>query len=410
MKLSRISRGLIVAIFVTITIFLGIIDVKLIFQESNPMYSTVSKLVYIVLVFSLTMIYIYIKDKLYKMKIKRKIAFIYRYVYLITLILISRYIIIINTIETISFGIIFFNILFTIITALIVKRIVFNISKSDMLSVVATVSFAMNLNVINNTQTLTLAMIVSFITLTIIITLQFLIDELKQKGIKTKKYIIYSLLIGLEMGISLIFGINIMVWVLLLLLLIFITIDLDYTHINFPKKIINSLSTENKDRLYKLERININKILISIVISFFAMVIIYKTGILLLQVIPENTIIGILKSNIKDILKINTTHVNISNFIGYCKFFLNLSKSYYLCLIIYILILESLSFFLRRRYDTKTTIIKAIFINLFVMVYVLKLNILYFQPLFNILLVIIAIINTSSIYLNREERIKMLVA
>ena len=83
MRLSRISRGLVVAIFVFIIVFLGISDIKIIFQnESNNVstYSPITKLVYAFVIFALTIMYVYIKDKMYKMKIKRKISLLYRYI------------------------------------------------------------------------------------------------------------------------------------------------------------------------------------------------------------------------------------------------------------------------------------------------------------------------------------------
>ena len=413
MRLSKISRGLIVAIFVTIIVFFGILDIKLIFQnpsENIAIRSLFPKFSYIATIFILTIIYVYIKDKLYKKKIKRNISFVYRYIYLLSIILISKLVIIRHTIENYSFAFIIVNLILTIIISLVVKRIVFNISKSDILSVITLIASTMYINVIENRTTFVLSMIIILINSLVILTLQFLIDELKQKGIKTKKYIMLSILMGVEMGISTILGINLVVWLLVLFLLLFITIDLDTTHVNFPKFIINSVSNNNRDRLYKIERININKIIISIIISAIVMIIVYSSLVVLFEKISVGNYISNLNNN--DILNKNDVNLTFSksNIITYTKSFLSLSKSYYFSLVVYILIIEMLSFFLRRRYDTKTTVIKIIFIGMYVMTCVLNLNILYLQPLFNILLIIIAVINTSSLYLNREERIKMLVA
>lgn len=412
MRLSRISRGLIVAIFVLIIVFLGVLDIKLIFKgelEDIYKYSPFEKLIYAIIIFILTIIYVYIKDKFYKMKIKRKIALVYRYMYLISITIIARYIIIINTIKDLSSFAMVFNIVFTIITSIIVKKIVFNISKSDILSVIAVVAYSMNLNVIINKEILYTSIFITFIVTLIILVLQLLIDELKQKGIKTKKYVILSCLLGILMGISSLIGVNIMDWVIVLVSLVFITVNLDNTHIDFPKNFVNALSNKYKDKLYKIERVNINKILISILISVICIIVIYNIGQLILYKFTNIDILRIF-NNIEINSNIPNSRNTINDFIIYSEAFLGLSSTYYLSIIAYILILELLSFFLRRRYDTKTTVIKLIFILLFITVYILKLNILYFQPLFNILLVIISIINTSSMYLNREERIKMLVA
>ena len=413
MRLSKISRSLIVAIFVVVILFFGILDIKLIFQDhttNGSIHTLFPKLSYVVTIFILTIIYVYIKDKLYKMKIKRNISMIYRYLYLISIILIARYVVIRQTIDNYSISFVIANLILTIIVSLIVKRIVFNISKSDILSVVTLISSAMYVNVIDDNTTFILSMIIILVNTLIILTMQLLIDELKQKGIKTKKYILLSILLGFEMNLSSILGINLFVWVLVLLVLLFITIDLDRTHINFPKFITNSLSNKNRDRLYKIERININKILISVIIAAIVMIVFYSISVLILSKVSVMQQIKELNNNF--LFNDNNIDViiNKNRVINYSNCFISLSTTYYLSLVAYILFLEILSFFLRRKYDTKTTAIKTIFIIMFVFACMLDLNILYFQPLFNILLIIIAVINTSSLYLNREERVKMLVA
>lgn len=410
MNFSRISRGLMVAMFVITIVFLGVLDVKLIFENQSSMYSALTKIVYIAIIFSLTLLYVYIKEKLYKMKIKRNVSFIYRYIYLIMVIVISKYIIISRSITNASVIQLLLMMIITVVASLIVKRIVFNISKSDILSVVTMVGYTMILNVIKEPKVFIFSCTIQLIVLAIILLLQLLIDELKQKGIKTKKYIKFSILIGILMGISVILGVNILVWVLVSIILLFITMDLDHTHMNFPRRIISLLSQSNKDRLYKIERININKILISIAIALFIMFSIAIIGHFVLYKSQSYVWMQQLKIIMNQNCNINNANLNINGVIEYSKTYLGLSKTYYICLIAYILILEILSFFLRRRYDTKTTTIKTIFIAIYFAISIFNLNIFYFQPLLNILLVIIAIINTSSIYLNREERIKMLVA
>jgi hypothetical protein len=111
-----------------------------------------------------------------------------------------------------------------------------------------------------------------------------------------------------------------------------------------------------------------------------------------------------------DANKISNISVDINQVTIYGKNLIKFSKSYYMIIFIYILCLEFLAFILKRRYDTKSTVMKIIFISMFLAISLLNLNIYYYQPMLTILLVIIAIVNTSNIYLNREERIKMLVA
>lgn len=402
MRLSRISRGLIVALFVCIIIFFGILDLKMIFQNSfGSLFGKafLIRVMYVTSIFILTIIYVYIKDKLYKIKVKRRVALVYRYIYLISVILFTRYIIVIKTIDAYTNNTLGFNIIFSIIIALIVKRIVFNISKSDILSVIALISTSMIYNVINDKELLVKSYLLSIVMLSIILFMQFLIDELKQKGVKTKKYHVESIIVGIFIGISLLFNISGYMWLIVLFILLLITINMDTTHFNFPKVIVNSVSKNNKDRLYKIEQININKIFVSIITIIVTMLAVYGVMYLVLN-----------NEMLKSTFSIIDINCNMNNIITYTKNFIGLSKSFNLFLIIYILIIEVLSFFLRRRYDTKTTIIKTIFITLYVMCCLKNIEILYFQPLFSIMLIVIAIINTSSLYLNREERVKMLVA
>ena len=83
---------------------------------------------------------------------------------------------------------------------------------------------------------------------------------------------------------------------------------------------------------------------------------------------------------------------------------------FYILLFIYIIFMEILAICLHRRYDTKSTLMKTILLCLYASIVIFNMNIYYFQPVITILLILIAIVNTSNIYLNREERIKMLVA
>ena len=89
---------------------------------------------------------------------------------------------------------------------------------------------------------------------------------------------------------------------------------------------------------------------------------------------------------------------------------MNFSKTYYMVIFVYIILIELLAFMLKRRYDTKSTVMKLMLVCIFVVSSIFKLNILYIQPLITTICILIAIVNTSNIYLNREERVKMLVA
>ena len=242
--------------------------------------------------------------------------------------------------------------------------------------------------------------------------LQVLIDELKQRGLRTKKYVILSVLLGVLIGFSVLFGINFYVYIILMLFSIFITFNLDNTHINFPKKMMSKLTQEKREDLYKIERININKLYVSIVIIAFFAILVYFGLVNGIKYINSFYNMQIFDSiiNLNSNLKIIISNINISSITNFSNMFLSTSTTYYMILFVYIVLIELLSFFLRRRYDTKSTIIKLIFILIFLTVAFTTKAVFIYQPLFAILLVIIAIINTSNLYLNRDERVKMLVA
>ena len=349
----------------------------------------------------------WIKEKLYRKKIKRDVSFIYRYIYLIACFMLLRvglFLYFKKSVLNIEFV---FNTIINIAIALLIKRIIFNISKSDLLSVIGTFAYIMNLSTIrfDNRMSFSSAFLVGVVMI-IVLFMQYLIDELKQKGIKTRKYIYYSVVIGIFMGISITFGINHIIWLVVLLLLLFTTVDLDKTHISFPKFFVNILPQDIKELFYKIERLNINKIIIAVIIMYLVMFVTSSVFDLFTYKLLENCSLEINGNNVVN----NYFDTLKNNFNEYSNVTLSFSKTYYLTFIIYILTLEVLSFFLRRRYDTKTTVVKSIFIMLYAMCVIHLQNVIYFEPLIMTLFIIVAIINTSSIYLNRDERVKMLVA
>ena len=87
-----------------------------------------------------------------------------------------------------------------------------------------------------------------------------------------------------------------------------------------------------------------------------------------------------------------------------------MSTRFYMFCYIYIIFMEVLAVILHRKYDTKSTVIKLLFILLFALVTLFKIEVIYFQPVMTLLLVITCIVNTTNIYYNREERIKMIEA
>ena len=83
MNISKISRSLVVVLFVALIIFIGYEDVILLLNNSNNSATlNILKVVYIIVTILFVALYVYIKDKLYRKKVKRNISLVYRYVYI----------------------------------------------------------------------------------------------------------------------------------------------------------------------------------------------------------------------------------------------------------------------------------------------------------------------------------------
>lgn len=409
MSISKISRSLVVVLFVALIIFMGYEDVILLLNNSsNSTTLNILKVVYIIVTFLLIALYVYIKDKLYRMKIKRNISLIYRYIYISFIVVIMSIISIykyLYLIDNLTLGI---YVLLKFIIGLILKKIIFNVSKSDILSVLGLFGFAMLPCVYSDINILFTNLINTLVVFIAILIIQKLIDELKQRGIKNKKYLFLSLLLGIFIGCTIILGISAYLWILMALMSLILTVNLDKTHLDFPKKIITFANQKIKDALYKVERININKLVFSIfVITIVAYIVSFIGRILVLN-------IDFLKESLVFNLNTGISNFNISNaiynFVNNTKILLSTSRTYYILIFAYIVFIEVLAVVLHRRYDTKSTIMKLFFILLYISISIFDLNITNYQTILTVLLILISIVNTSNIYLNREERIKMLVA
>ncbi len=412
MNISKISRSIVVAIFVALIIFLGSLDITLIVKgvgDTSGVSSNLIKFIYAVVIIMLVSIYVYLKDRLYQMKVKRSISLIYRYIYITLVVVFVNLMSIYKMINELSIFELLLYVISTYIISIIIKRIIFNVSRSDILSILGMFMFAALPNAISDMRNLSISIIFSLVFFAALLLIQIIIDELKQKGIKTKKYILESLLLGISIGFSLIFGFNIIIWCVIAIAMIFITIDLDNTHISFPKKIMKSITGEQREKLYKFERININKLYVVIVLCAITSCITYQILFSGINNITKFNITSDITQNVNN-SKTTSFELTSNKIYDYSNSLLSFSKDYYLVLFIYILALEILSFVLNRRYDTKSTVMKLLFITLLATVFAFDLSIYYYQPLITVLLIIIAIVNTSNIYLNREERIKMLVS
>lgn len=411
MSISKISRSLVVLLFLLLIIFMGYQDVRLLLNNtSSNITLNILKVVYVIVAIFLILLYAYIKGKLYRKKVKRNMSLVYRYVYIVFIVIIMSIVSIFKYLYLIDNLTLVVYVSFKLAIGLILKRIIFNVSKSDILSVLGLFFFAMLPCTYYDSVSLFTNLVNALIVFAVILLIQKLIDELKQQGIKNKKYIIYSLILGVLVSLTVMLGISGYVWIVIALSSLLITVNLDRTHIGFPRKILSFLNTKTKDTLYRVERVNISKLIVSILIISLVSVVI----VLISKIVAP--VVKIQNSLIYNIVNFNTgiQNININGFVSdlfsNTDKLLQYSKTYYLVILAYIVFIEILAIVLRRRYDTKSTIMKVFYILIYLSISIFKLDISNYQTILTVFLILIAIVNTSNIYLNREERIKMLVA
>lgn len=414
---SKISRSILVVIFIALVIFLGYLDIKALLNvNSQPVSTKFLKIGYIFVFLCLTAFYVYMKEKLYKMKMKRKHSLILRYIYFSIIIVVAGFFNITKQMSDLKVIYIIGYLAVMLSSAFIIKKVIFNVSKSDILSVIALILYAMLPTVITDKYLYANGILIILFVFATILNLQILIDELKQQGMKTKKYMILSVTLGIFMGIASILGVNLLVWVFIALALLLTTVHLDNTHINFPKKLMHSVTQENREKLYGVERINISKLFIGLCIMILILMSVYYLGSFTvgkLQQMTDHPLVHMIYTNIQNNHITHIFDVNKMTAISLkdtAVSFVNYAKVYYLIVLGYILLVEFLNIILKRKYDTKSTMLKTLLVLLFIALPIFKIDIGIFQSLFTIMFVLIAIVNTSNIYLNREERVKLLVA
>jgi len=254
-------------------VFFGYQNIMLNISNTQNKVSVIStdvptwfKVLYIIAIVLVVLLYIYLKERLYKKKVKRSISLLIRYIYLILFSSIISFVALNEVKEYLSNIGLAFCILSTVITSILVKKIIFNVSKSDILSVIGLTLTASMFNALSDKTEIYMSRIIMLFVMLSIYLMQVIIDELKQKGIKNKKYLFYSFLLGIFSGISIILGINPVVYIGVSILIFLIGTNLDNAHITFSRKVTQGISKEKREFLFKIERVNISKLLICVIL------------------------------------------------------------------------------------------------------------------------------------------------
>ncbi len=411
MSVNKGLRSLVVWLFTLLILFIVGYEIYINFIDTDITFNTIfSKIIYIALLITFITIYAIIKGKFSKKKIKKKLSLTYRYLLLIVTTFFLK--IVAVTINVVDVNVIYILIcsIIGVISAIAIKKIIYNVSKSDMLSVIGLFMFALLPNISTNSIEYLNSILVNLMILSAILVFQKVLDELKQIGIKNKKYILWSVAMAFCISFSIILGVHYVIYILLGIGMLCITANLDKTHIEFPNKVINSIRQKNKEVLYKIERIYINKQFIVVGVVLIS-TIIFNFGLnYIVSEIDNNFVNEVCMTNNGISSVINGQDINsvINNLTSGLKDIFAKSKGYYLILASYILVLEILTIILRRRYDTKSTMLKMVFMTITIFGALFKYNIDIYYLVYTTLFILIAITNTSNLYLNRDERVKLL--
>ena len=412
--MSKISRSIVVAIFVALIAFLGISDIVYINKygvEANT-GSNWLKLLYVVLIIVLVSLYTYVREKLSKLKLQKTIANAYKYVYITLVMIAATFFKIYNVLDTYPKRTLILYFVLIYLIGLFTQKIIFNVSKSEVLSVLSMFVVFTLPNAISDKTIDLNAKFISLLMITSIFVLQILLDELKQLNLKNRKYLVQAIILGVLVGLSTLVGVNYLVWYAVALVSLFITSNLDSTSLNLSNRQNRTIKKrKNNYFIYKIERIKISKLLISLAIIFAISLVIYFGGRGIIRVLANHGN-GVCQNIVNDLtVGIHTQKsFSVSSLKDVVRDFSSMSTRYYMFCYVYIILMEILSVVLHRKYDTKSTVIKLIFILLIGLATMFRLNIVYFQPVLTMLLNIICIVNTTNIYYNREERIKMIEA
>lgn len=420
MNRSRIIRSIIVVISMACLIcVLGVcIDNSM---KVSSSFSFKYKMIYVLMLIFSIAFYALLKKKLNNVNCKKSVEYSYRYIYLVMLVLITRFLAVllykdVNSGELVEpsfanglgsylvfalskltvypiYAVIIVNTVITFMSAICIKRMVFNVTTNEILSAIATIGYIFIPQAIVNTTNYCKY---SFNTLFVLFGTYMLfkiIDEVKQHKLKNKKYLKLTVIMGISIMLDILFGGRFEYWCIILLASLIISNNVGYVRVNNKREFVEKFNNVHTRKLiYKMETIAINKLIIVCVILLVFMLV----GTLVYTFVFNQELFGIY-----DNISLNGLFANLQNGI-------KTSKNYYISLISLIILLEVIGMILRRKKDTKTTLIK---LATTVIILIMSLSKgLYISNVVDSFLVLCLILNIGNIYYNRDEKIKLLKA
>lgn len=420
MNRSRIIRSIIVVIFTACLVCLLGICVKNMLEVAST-FSIKYKLIYLLMLLLGIFFYALLKKKLNSVNCKKSVEYSYRYIYLVMLVLITRFLAVLLYKETSStelikpsveiglgsylvfalgkltlyplYSVIIINTIITFICAFCIKRMVFNITTNEMLSAIAAIGYIFIPQAILNTTNYCKENFNTLFVLFGTYMLLKIIDEVKQHKLKNNKYLKLTAVMGIFIMLDILFGGRFEYWIVILFVSLVISNNVGYVRVNNKREFVEKFSNVNTRKLmYKMEVITVNKlILVLVIILGFAAI-----GVLTCQFAFKQDVFEIYRNFDLDLM------------IGEITSAIKHTKNYYIVTIGLIILLEVLGVILRRKKDTKTTLIKLCTIMILIMTSLS--NNIYSASIMDAFLVLCLILNVGNIYYNRDEKIKLLKA
>lgn len=387
-------------------------------REVETNLSVYIKIIYIALFVMCVLVYTFLKKKLNLRFKSAKLIYSYRYLYLAILVFVTRFIMayinkdmgitnlelsfenglgsylvfgLSKLIGSQFYSIVIINTIISFGCVVIIKRLIFNITTSEFLSAFAAIIYIFLPQSLIAT---TIYVKYNFNVLVILFALlgiMKIIDEVSQHRLKSEKYILLTGIVAIFMELDLILGGSYIFWLGIVLVTLLASKNIDFTHISFGDKQKSALPVSINRVLYKIERINISKLVNVFVILFITASITYS-------VIYSST-----SFRIDNVISINSVTQVTDNLTKV----LENSRNYYMIIIFCVIILEFVGIVLKRRIDLKSMVLKGAF-ALTTIVTALYVDTNNASAIFDILLLLVFVINIGNIYYNREDKIKLL--
>ena len=277
------------------------------------------------------------------------------------------------------------NTLFVFVCSILIKKIILNITESDTIATITSMIYIFIPQSLVYFASYTRFEYNLVVVLLAIYMYIKIVDEVKNFTVKNKKYIVYAVILGLLQGLDILLGGTYVFWVLLMLLVTLVANYVDIVRIHIGDNIKSKASYKLKRLIEKIEKINISKLVVTMLISLGV------SGVFcLLHAIIFNT---------------NNYEMSIT----LDRFVQNLihSRNYYIVLIVFSFVFEIIGFVLNRKVDIKMCMLKyALIIMTCILPFMVP--VVYTTTVYDTLLVIATIINVCNICFNREEKIKLL--